>query len=45
MMPPPLQLKGGLIRKLASLERDNLVVHVFYNLNASELWLDKRCGI
>jgi hypothetical protein len=36
-------LKTGLIRGMASLEEDNLVV--FYYLSVSENWSDKRDGL
>jgi hypothetical protein len=36
-------LKSGLIRSMASLEGDNLVV--FYYLSVSENWPDKRDGL
>jgi hypothetical protein len=36
-------LKTGLIRGIASLEGDNLVV--FYYLSVSENWPDKRDGL
>jgi hypothetical protein len=36
-------LKTGLIRGMASLEWDNLVV--FYYLSVSEIWPDKRDGL
>jgi hypothetical protein len=36
----PSAIKKGFIRGLDSLEGDNSVV--FYNLNASEIWPDKR---
>ena len=47
-MPPNLdtlswfRANQSLIRAVASLEKDNLVV--FYYLSASEIWLDKRDG-
>jgi hypothetical protein len=37
------QCKNGLIRRVASLEGDYFIV--FYNLNVSEIWPDKRCGL
>jgi hypothetical protein len=40
--PPLLQWKSGLIRKVVSLERENVVV--FYYCNASEIWPDDRDG-
>jgi hypothetical protein len=38
-----VHLKSGLIRGVASLEDDNLVV--LYYLSASEIWSDKRGGL
>jgi hypothetical protein len=38
-----VHLKSGLIREVASLEGDNLVV--LYYLSASEIWPDKRGGL
>ena len=38
-----MYLKSGLIRGVASLEGDNLVV--FYYLSVSEIWPDKRDGL
>ena len=38
-----MYLKSGLIRGMASLEGDNLVV--FYYLSVSENWPDKRGGL
>jgi hypothetical protein len=35
---PHLYGNSGLIRGKASLEGNNLVIHVFCNLSASELW-------